>query len=70
VFFDMDFQPKKKPQQSTTIFADGRAMRPEADWSSIAAAACCMCAIIAYSSTQHLARANVIEDLVLLFRLR
>ena len=28
VFFDMDFQPKKKPQQSTTIFADGRAMRP------------------------------------------
>jgi hypothetical protein len=26
-----------------------------------------MCAIIAYSSTQHLARANVIEDLVLLF---
>ena len=28
VFFDMDFQPKKKPQQGTTIFADGRAMRP------------------------------------------
>ena len=28
VFFDMDFQPKKKPQQSTTIFADGRTMRP------------------------------------------
>jgi hypothetical protein len=26
-----------------------------------------MCAIIAYSSTQHLACANVIEDLVLLF---
>jgi mono/diheme cytochrome c family protein len=29
VFFDMDFQPKKKPQQKTTIFADGRAMRPQ-----------------------------------------
>ncbi len=29
VFFDMDFQPKKKPQQSTTIFADGRVMRPQ-----------------------------------------
>lgn len=28
VFFDMDFQPKKKPQQGTTIFADGRTMRP------------------------------------------
>jgi mono/diheme cytochrome c family protein len=27
VFFDMDFQPKKKPQQSTTLFADGRAQR-------------------------------------------
>ncbi len=30
VFFDMDFQPKKKPQQTTTIFADGRSMRPQA----------------------------------------
>jgi len=29
VFFDMDFQPKKKPQQQTTIFADGRVMRPQ-----------------------------------------
>lgn len=29
VFFDMDFQPKKKPQQTTTIFADGRTMRPQ-----------------------------------------
>lgn len=29
VFFDMDFQPKKKPQQTTTIFADGRSMRPQ-----------------------------------------
>lgn len=29
VFFDMDFQPKKKSQQSTTIFADGRTMRPQ-----------------------------------------
>ncbi len=29
VFFDMDFQPKKKPQQTTTIFADGRIMRPQ-----------------------------------------
>lgn len=29
VWFDMDFQPKKKPQQSTTIFADGRSMRPQ-----------------------------------------
>jgi len=28
VFFDMDFQPKKKPQQTTTIFKDGRTMRP------------------------------------------
>lgn len=28
VFFDMDFQPKKKVQQSSTLFADGRAMRP------------------------------------------
>ncbi len=27
VFFDMDFQPKKKPQQISTLFADGRAMR-------------------------------------------
>ena len=29
VFFDMDFQPKKKAQQPTTIFADGRIMRPQ-----------------------------------------
>jgi len=29
VFFDMDFQPKKKAQQTTTIFADGRAARPQ-----------------------------------------
>ncbi len=29
VFFDMDFQPKKKPQQTTTIFADGRSMQPQ-----------------------------------------
>ncbi len=29
VFFDMDFQPKKKAQQTTTIFADGRSMRPQ-----------------------------------------
>lgn len=29
VFFDMDFQPKKKAQQTTTIFADGRTMRPQ-----------------------------------------
>lgn len=29
VFFDMDFQPKKKAQQPTTIFADGRAARPQ-----------------------------------------
>ena len=29
VWFDMDFQPKKKPQQQTTIFADGRSMRPQ-----------------------------------------
>ena len=29
VFFDMDFQPKKKTQQQTTIFADGRTMRPQ-----------------------------------------
>ncbi len=29
VFFDMDFQPKKKPQQPTTIFADSRIMRPQ-----------------------------------------
>lgn len=31
VFFDMDFQPKKKPQQTTTIFADGRTMRPQVE---------------------------------------
>ena len=29
VFFDMDFQPKKKAQQTTTIFTDGRTMRPQ-----------------------------------------
>jgi len=29
VFFDMDFQPKKKAQQQTTIFVDGRTMRPQ-----------------------------------------
>jgi len=29
VFFDMDFQPKKKAQQTTTVFADGRSMRPQ-----------------------------------------
>ena len=29
VFFDMDFQPKKKTQQQTTVFADGRTMRPQ-----------------------------------------
>ena len=29
VWFDMDFQPKKKPQQTTTVFADGRSMRPQ-----------------------------------------
>jgi len=28
VFFDMDFQPKKKPQQTTTLFADRRVQRP------------------------------------------
>lgn len=28
VFFDMDFQAKKKVQQTTTLFADGRVMRP------------------------------------------
>ena len=28
VFFDMDFQPKKKPQQTTTLFADNRTQRP------------------------------------------
>lgn len=28
VFFDMDFQPKKKPQQTTSIFADKRVQRP------------------------------------------
>lgn len=28
VFFDMDFQPKKKYQQTTSLFADGRASRP------------------------------------------
>ncbi|MEY4565958.1 MAG: hypothetical protein RLY14_928, partial [Planctomycetota bacterium] len=31
VFFDMDFQPKKKPQQTTTIFADGRVTRTQVD---------------------------------------
>jgi mono/diheme cytochrome c family protein len=29
VFFDMDFQPKKKAQQQTTVFSDGRSMRPQ-----------------------------------------
>jgi mono/diheme cytochrome c family protein len=29
VFFDMDFQPKKKPQQVSDLFADGRSMRPQ-----------------------------------------
>ncbi len=29
LFFDMDFQPKKKAQQTTTIFPDGRIMRPQ-----------------------------------------
>jgi mono/diheme cytochrome c family protein len=29
VFFDMDFQPKKKAQQTTTLFTDGRTMRPQ-----------------------------------------
>ncbi len=29
VWFDMDFQPKKKAQSTTTIFADGRAARPQ-----------------------------------------
>jgi mono/diheme cytochrome c family protein len=28
VFFDMDFQPKKKPQTTTTLFADNRVQRP------------------------------------------
>lgn len=28
VFFDMDFQPKKKTQQTTTLFADNRVSRP------------------------------------------
>ena len=28
VFFDMDFQPKKKAQQTSTLFADNRASRP------------------------------------------
>jgi mono/diheme cytochrome c family protein len=28
VFFDMDFQPKRKTQTPTTIFADGRVQRP------------------------------------------
>jgi mono/diheme cytochrome c family protein len=31
VFFDMDFQPKKKPQQTTTIFADGRVTRTQVE---------------------------------------
>ncbi len=29
VFFDMDFQPKKKAQQQSGLFADGRASRPQ-----------------------------------------
>ncbi|MFN3193738.1 MAG: quinol:electron acceptor oxidoreductase subunit ActD [Aureliella sp.] len=28
VFFDMDYQPKRKTQTSTTLFADGRVQRP------------------------------------------
>lgn len=28
VFFDMDFQPKRKTQTTTTLFADGRVQRP------------------------------------------
>jgi mono/diheme cytochrome c family protein len=31
VWFDMDFQPKKKAQQTTTVFADGRTMRPQVE---------------------------------------
>lgn len=31
VWFDMDFQPKKKAQQTTTIFEDGRTMRPQVE---------------------------------------
>jgi len=31
VFFDMDFQPKKKSQQTTTLFADGRVTRPQVE---------------------------------------
>ena len=30
-FFDMDFQPKFKSQKSSTLFTDGRAMRPRVD---------------------------------------
>ena len=29
VFFDMDFSPAKDAQQTSTLFADGRAMRPD-----------------------------------------
>jgi mono/diheme cytochrome c family protein len=29
VFYDMDFSPAKGPQQVTTLFADGRTMRPD-----------------------------------------
>ncbi len=29
VFFDMDFQPKKKAQATSTLFADNRASRPQ-----------------------------------------
>ncbi len=29
VFFDMDFQPKRKAQQPTKVFADGRVSRPQ-----------------------------------------
>ncbi len=29
VFYDMDFSPAKDAQQSSTLFADGRAMRPD-----------------------------------------
>lgn len=31
VFLDMDFQPKKKSQQTTTIFEDGRVTRPQVE---------------------------------------
>jgi mono/diheme cytochrome c family protein len=31
IFLDMDFQPKKKSQQTTTLFADGRVTRPQVE---------------------------------------